>query len=457
MHHIKTRIRETLSLMQKQNRTLIDALSDYASLSDYAHLVHEGIWTEALQTALNEHEQVFIPASPLPYLIDDTVVIPSNRHIEAEDGALIRLTEGTDVLMLRNEHTQDGTHAPIPRTHRDDNIAICGGRWEESHKRRAGYGKSGKYDAERSFYGVSTCMLFNNMAHLTLENMTFAHTAGFAVQMGDITDVVCENIAFDSCYADGIHINGNTERVITRKIFGQVGDDLVALNMYDWQDSSVNFDPVRTVLCEDLDASGCGYKAMRILPGIYRYADGTTVDCALYDAIISDVQGLHTFKLYFQTPAYHVGSETPEAGEAGSGGSIFFENIDIDLFAPVDGFSVYRNSDPVRGAFAGFEINSNISYLSLENIRLTRYEHFPMSFLLTAGPKSVRTGSDGKIEVFDPNIGCTVDCIHLKNILINGEKPADIRPYLHEIIFDHLYDDAPSTARGSILRIEYEP
>ena len=308
----KAEIREKLSRMACENRALIETLTDRVSLTAYAHLVREGgVWTDALQAALREHEIVHIPEGL--YLMDGSVTIPSNRRIEADEGAVIRLMEGVRVLLLRNEHTQDGTHAPISRENRDSNISICGGRWEESNTRRLGYGKTGMYDMERSFFGVSTLMLFGNMDHLTLENMTFYHTAGFAVQLGDIADADIENIEFIECFADGIHANGNTENLITRNIHGQVGDDLVALNMYDWQNSSVNFGPMKTVLCENLIApAGDGYKMMRILPAVYTYDDGTEVDCSLTDAIISHVRGVKAFKLYYQTPAYNVDTQAVE-------------------------------------------------------------------------------------------------------------------------------------------------
>ena len=452
----KAEIRERLECMARENHALIKTLSDRADLTAYAHLVREGkIWTDALQAALREHEIVHIPSGL--YLMDGSVTIPSNRRIEADEGAVIRLMEGVRVLLLRNEHTQDGTHAPISRENRDVNISICGGRWEESGTKRAGYGKTGMYDMERSFFGVSTLMLFNNMDHLTLENMTFCRTAGFAVQLGDISDADIENIEFIECFADGIHANGNTENLIARNIRGQVGDDLVALNMYDWQNSSVSFGPMKTVLCENLEAApGKGYKMMRIEPGVYTYADGTEVDCSLTDAVISSVRGVKAFKLYYQTPAYNVDTEQPEKGGVGSCDNLFFEDIESDLQTPAEGFKPYIESDPVAGSFAAFEINANIGRISFENIRLTLSPLFPMSFLIAAGPKSVRAGEDGKIEIFDPYAGCEVGTISLRDIEINGRAPEDITPFIHEIVFDRLYEDAPSTARGRIHQIEYQ-
>ena len=301
----KHEILETLVKMKSDNYKLIEALTDKVYITDYSALVHDGIWTEALQTALNEHECVIIEKSDTPYYIDAPVTIPSNRHIEAHREAVIKLCEGNELLMLRNTNTQNGTHAPIPRGNENFNISINGGIWEESRTERAGYGKSGKYDAERSFYGVSCCMLFNNIINFTLTNATFRHTAGFAVQIGNIKNAVFENIKFEQCYADGIHCNGNTENLLVRNLDGEVGDDLIALNMYDWQDSSVNFGPLNTAWCENAFLkSSTLYSSQRILPGKYYYDDGSCVDCSVTDVVLKGFSGVNVFKMYYQTPSY---------------------------------------------------------------------------------------------------------------------------------------------------------
>lgn len=274
----KKQIYKTLDEMKNRNFKHINALTDRVSVFEYESLAEEKngikIWTKAFQKAIDKHEFVFIPKRDEKYYIDNSLIIGSNRRIEAQEGAVICQSEGCRVLLMRNETTKDGTHMPIKDENKNFNISINGGTWEESYRERIGYGNSGMYDKNRSFYGVSTFMFFNNMKNLTLTNMKFAHTAGFSVQTGDIEDVYIENIEFESCYADGIHINGNTKNTVTKNIKGQVGDDLVALNMYDWQNSSVNFGPLDTVLCENLELyENSRYKAIRIQPGIYYYDD----------------------------------------------------------------------------------------------------------------------------------------------------------------------------------------
>lgn len=115
------------------------ALTDVCSLDAYRAVVKNvngtNVWTAALQAAVRDHAVVRIPASDETYWIDATVVIPSNRRIEAS-GARISLLPGTCVLMLRNEHAPDGTLAPIRGVARDVNIAVVGGRWEDWMRRR---------------------------------------------------------------------------------------------------------------------------------------------------------------------------------------------------------------------------------------------------------------------------------------------------------------------------------
>lgn len=448
-----SQIFEAVSRARTENIAAINMLQGECSLDRYAHLMRADadgsgeIWTDAFQAALDENRIVRIPAREIPYLIDRPIIVPSHRRIIA-DGAAIRLADGVDTLMLRNEHTHDGTHRPIDTGDRDVDISICGGTWMDNCTARAGYGRTGKYDAARSFYGVSTLMLFNNVRGLTVEHAAFAHCGAFAVQCGDSENIVFEDITFKDCYADGLHTNGGITNMLIRGVRGQVGDDLVALNMYDWQNSSVNFGPTRNVWCEDLElAADSRYKAIRIEPGMYRYADSSIVDCALNNAMFKNVRGIRTFKLYYQTPAYPIGGEA-EWGDVGSADNIYFEDIAIDLQEPIDRLPDYMNSDAVTGAFAGFELNAKIKQLHFKDIRLTvDKQRWPQAYLVCVGPKSCR--HNGK-EIFDPGLSGEVQRLELEGISVNGQEVHDISQYVREIVFDHLYPEAPSFARGTI-------
>lgn len=442
------------------------ALTDVCSLDAYRAAVKNvngtNVWTAALQAALRDHAVVRIPASDETYWIDATVVIPSNRRIEAS-GARISLLPGTCVLMLRNEHAPDGTLAPIRGVARDVNIAVVGGRWEDWMRRRQGYGHTGRYDlGPRQIgrhFGVSTLFYFGNCDAVTIRDATFAHTSGFAVQTGDGRGRLFENIRFEGCYADGLHLNGNLVDVHVKNVRGKVGDDLVALNAYDWLNSSVNFGPQKNVLCEDLELvleNGQGYPAIRILPAKYKYADGTIVDCAISDVIFRRVRGIKTFKMYLQTPRYRIGTE-PEWGAVGSGGNLFFEDIVIDLSTPIDNMGQYRDSEPVRGHFGAFEFGANLSSVHFKNIDITFHlDAYPLSHLAVVGPKScLLPGGAGEpgMEIFDPYVSCRVGTVTVEGLKIRGRAPAEL---VRATVFDNINRDGRSSGRGVIDRCQIE-
>lgn len=447
---IKHQIIERTQQAKQRNLTEIEKLTDRVSLLAYRHLTREGIhglvWTDALQQALWEHEVIVIPKAEEVYWLDNTVVIPSNRHIEA-DGAEIAVVPEYPYVMLTNEHIRDGTHAPIHTCNRDTNISIHGGCWNEGAVTRG----ERHFRGDRStFYGVQTCMLFNNIHHLSITDVTFVRACSFCVQIGDITDGVFENFSFVSCYADGLHINGNCENLYIRNFSGHVGDDLVALNMYDWLGSSINYGPCRNVFCEDIHSSpDSPAKAMRLQPGIFTYQDGTSIDCSLSDMYFHRLSGMFEYKLYFQSPPYRLGQK-PEGGGAGSADNLFFEDVEI-----ISARSAPPPDDPVTGYFGMFYMNSNIGYISLDNIRYIKGENdSPKNYLVAVGPMSWRL-SDGvwDYEIFDPYVSGTVDILDMKNIYINGRHTTDVDEIVKIIVFDDVDHDGASSGRGQVNHI----
>ncbi len=448
------RVLSDIAAMDARRAAEQAALKDVCSIADYAQFAKSvrgtTVWTDAFRAAVREHEVVRFP--PGTYWMDGVVVLPSNRRIEAT-GATVKLLSPVNTVLLRNEHAQDGTLAPVDSAARDENIAVVGGRWEDWSERRAGYGRTGRFNAGlrekgTNFYGVSSLVYFGNVRGVTLQGVTFARVGAFAFQAGDVEDLLCDDIAFDGCFADGLHINGGCRNVHVRNVRGEVGDDLVALNLYDWQNSSVNFGPMDTVLCEDI-AFTAGYPAFRMLPAIYTYRDGSTVDCALRNAVIRRVKGVSTYKMYLQTPPYIVGT-APERGAPGSGENIWFEDLDIDLDRPVDPFPEYLDGDSVRGHFAAFEIGANVKDVHLRNVRLKMHaDRYPLSHLVSVGPKSIlvpaRKGK-AKSEIFDPYVSCHVDEISIEGLEVTGE----LREAVHCTSFNDVNGDGRSSGAGKV-------
>ncbi len=436
-------------------------LSDACSIVDYRPLVKcvngTNMWTAALQKALDEHEIVRIPASDEKYFVDGTVVLPSNRRIEAA-GATIRMADGMRTVLLRNSSALDGTLMPIPASaRRDDNIAVVGGRWEDWCTRRAGYGRTGMFNLlprrHGNYYGVSTMFFFSAARHVSVTGATFYHTGGFAVQAGDADALAFRDIKFDQCFADGLHLNGNLSRVLARNVCGKVGDDLVALNAYDWLNSSVNFGPQKYVLCEDMELEG-GYPAIRIQPAKFKYADGSVVDCAISDVIFRRVKGVNTYKMYLQTPRYEIG-KSPEWAEVGSGGNLYFSDMKIDLNRPIDMLGQYATQEAPRGHFAAFEFGANLSLVHFRNIDITLHaDKWPLTHLVQVGPKSsfIHDKNSGKsYEVFDPYVSCRVGKVVLEDVRVHGVAPKEL---VHASSFDDVNKDGRSTGSGVIEKVE---
>ena len=456
----KSRIERAIAEMDARNAAAERSFGVELSVTSHADKVRcvngTNVWTDAINAALRDSQVVRIPASGTPYYVDGTIIVPSCRKIMAE-GATISLLPPCDTVLLRNANAADGTLRPVDRSTGDRNICIVGGRWEDWQVSRKGYGRSGRFndgvlEKGRNFYGVSALLYFGNVETLTVRDITIANAGGFAIQCGDARDALFRNIEFDGCFADGLHLNGGIERVHAQNVRGDVGDDLVALNVYDWQNSSVNFGPGDTILCEDLRLRS-GYPAIRLLPGVYRFADGSKRDCRLNNVLLRNVRGVNCFKMYLQTPAYGIGTD-PEWGEVGSAENLWFENVDIDLDFPPDRLGPYLTGDPVRGHFGAFEIGANVKGLNLVNVRANLHtDTYPLAHLVCAGPKScvVKGGNGQLVELFDPWVSCTLDGVAIDGFEAVGRRPDEL---LHATVFEDVNHDGRSTGRGEIRGVE---
>lgn len=422
-------------------------------LTDYRFQVGKNsFWTTAFQRAVNEHEIVRIPAGE--YLIDDTIILPSDCQIFAEEGAVIKKAPDMNVLMLRNALTKDGSRMPVINGEKNRNISITGGVWTEAVDGKNW--RCGLYDRDGNFHGVTAGMFFNHVENLSIKNVTIAKIGGYGIQVSHLTDGCFENITFDGTAADGLHINGFSENIRVKNVKGCIGDDLVALNAYDWPQSSVAFGPIRNVFCEDLEVfEESSYKALRILPGKYFYEDGSVSDCSIHDVVFRNVKGIHTCKFYFQTPCYPIHGERKK-GEPGDCGNIRFENVEITLSEPVDRLPEYMESHPIKGSIAAFELGSNIEKLTFENVKVTlNREKYPRSYFMCIGPKSVRSG---EYEVFDPYISSTAKEVILENVTVNGTaiEEKNRQEWIHEIIFDDIYQEGDPKTLGKIEKISFK-
>ena len=429
-------------------------LADRVSVLDYAVRVRRTndveVWSDAIAAALAEHEIVVLPGGRT-YAIDRTIVMPSNRRLVAE-GATVRLLAPAEVF-VRTATDVDGTLAPATKP-RGDNISVVGGLWRDWFTaRRQGVVPPPPIGR---FHGMRAAFYLGNADHVAIEDVTVENAGGFGVQIDNADAVRLSGIRFARCRADGIHVDGNVSRIWIRDVRGEVDDDFVAFNGYDWLLGSVNFGPQRDVLCEDIvpvDDIRRGYPSIRLLQGVFRYADGSKVDCRLSNAVFRNIRKVLTFKAYLHTQFFVIGEE-PEFSEVGTIENIWFDDIEIDLVRPIDGkercgLTAYSESDQVRGHFAAFEFGTNADGVHFRNVKVRLHpDKWPLSHFMTVGPKSAtfRREGDGKlVEVFDPGVTCRVRNVTLENVSVEGAPSGS---HFHETKFDNINRDGRSSGRG---------
>lgn len=406
------------------------------------------IWTEAFNKALSSADTVYIPKGK--YYVDNAITILSGTKIKAHKKAEICLIKSATTVMFKNANVIDGSKRLIGENEPVSNdICISGGIWTTEYSSRAEYGKICAFDEKDSMHGVHALMLFSGVRNLRLSNMTFYHTPAFAIQLGRVNNFIVEKIKFIECYADGVHINGCVKNGIVYDISGEAGDDLVALNAYDWANSTINQGPIENIVINRINSKGRFFNLMRCLSGKSSEKEGS-IDCYIKNILIDDVRGVDVYKMYFQTPEY-IG--TPEGSSVGHMENITIQNLKVLKTRPADGTPNYLDANPITGHYGVFEFGSNINGLTLKNIdvKLKGEEKYKdLEHLIVVGPKSYYIEEEN-LEVFDPYVVSKIENLSFKNIKVNGKKLDDIMKYTKEIKFDRIYDSEYASGYGKIV------
>ncbi len=215
--------------------------------------------TAALQRALDSGEvDIYIPQGT--YVVSETLLVPSHRHITAaRDARLVliprRPMEQRDFL-ISNAHPLDG----------DVDIWIDGGIWD------GGFGhefnvKNPDLFARNACSGA--CMNFVGVKRLKLMNLIVANTIVYHIRMGRVDGFEIRNVGFSSeklaWNQDGVHLSGDCRnglvedvRALTR---GQTNDDLLALNADDstqrLENRGLTCGPIENITFRNIYAEDC--------------------------------------------------------------------------------------------------------------------------------------------------------------------------------------------------------
>jgi hypothetical protein len=400
-----------------------------------SHKVRGEIWSDAIERCLAENGAVFIPKIDQPIYIDRPIVLHGRDRLVVHPETEVRLKVGAvGTCMVRNAQIISKQDGPVEMcVGANEGILIEGGIWND--QMNEGRGRGGRYDLADSITGSSGTILLHNVSRVVVRNMVFRDCSSFAVQIGNAANYVLENIIFDET-ADGIHVEGPSQRGIIRNLRGATGDDMVALNAWDWDNSSLTFGPISDMLIEDVEMqSGDIWSEIRYLPGTKVFSSGETLDCDVSRIICRNIRGIHTFKLYDQP---NLGNpEGDYADPIGKMSDLFFSNIVVDGIPKSEYYD--KSSDGV------FDICNHIDGISISNVR---FNYLPCQsnmapYLVSVGPKSLtwhrrptnESGScwrpalegdvdDEWVEVFNPKANPVVKGLCISDVYIpDPSKP----------------------------------
>ncbi len=175
--------------------------------------------------------------------------------------------------------------------------------------------------------------------------------------------------------------------------------------------------------------------AIRLLPGVKRFADGSTLDCPIHDITIRRITDIRDFKLYDQ-PDLEMGRHKDASAGLGSLNNIRFEDLTFNRPGSI-------------------QVHATTDGLTLRNVALN-FSATPDYHLLEISPKSqaYKFGTDDparRTELFSPGLDRTV-----RNITVSGVRERDTKDDLSLertvlLIHQKLNPDYPKTARKAAL------
>ena len=343
-----------------------------ANVNDFALLVRHGQWTEqwldgkgqaetrqvegeiwndAIQAALAQGGAVHLPERTAPYYLDAPVILKSGQRLLADPAAEIRLKPGTNTCMVRNEHLVGHADGPVPPDSTpDQNIEITGGIWTSLGNGVKGangnsHGLSARRDPVPGTHGV---ILLQNVRRVTVSHVTIRRSLAFAVHLGNVREFLVDDVTLENHGRDGVHVNGPASEGLIRNVRGNSHDDPVSICAWDWQNCAPSFGPVHDLIIEHVQGAPLEQNAtdaIRLLPGVKRFASGVTLDCPILDVVLRDITDIREFKFYDQTNL-ELGRDRDSSAATGRLGHIQMQHLTftrpgvIKVAATVDGLVI---------------------------------------------------------------------------------------------------------------------
>jgi len=389
------------------------------------------VWSDAIEQSLDEQNALSIPEMPEPVYLDRSIIVGSGARIVVHPQTEIRMIiDEVEHCLIRNKSIVSGQEGPVELCRdADRDIQIEGGIW--SDQKNNGAGPQGfRKGKEGLMLGSQGAIVLSNVENVTIRNVTVKDNSSFGFQIGNARNFLVEGVRVDGT-KDGVHIEGPAEFGIIRDVRGPLaGDDVVALNAWDWRTSSLTFGSITDILVEDIEVEA-GSCAIRVLPGVKLFPDGGTHTCNVERCVFRKIRNCHTFKMYDQ-PNIRC-TKDDYAADLGTVADLFFEDIHV---VPLD---LTKHHD--KSKCAVFDLCEHARRLHFESVRL---DYVPggvyPKYLLSVGPKSsirpIPFRKTGTREIYNPQACPVADGITLVNIatrnpdvpgeFIRHEKPSEL-------------------------------
>ena len=373
------------------------------------------VWTQAMQASLDAQGTLHIPARAQPYYLDGPLVLKSGQKLSADPTAEIRLKPDSNTCMVRNEHVVTLNTKPVPADQLlDTDITIEGGVWSTLANAASPNGNrlglSAKADPAFGTHGV---ILLQNVRRVSVKNLTIRQSRPFGVHLANAREFRIENITLEETRRDGVHVNGPASDGLIRGVRGDPHDDNVALNAWEWKNYAPSYGPIERIVIEDITGAPEGVasaRAIRLLPGVKRFPDGTTLACPIADITLRRITDIREFKLYDQ-PNLELGRANDFSAAIGALKDIRFEKLTFNHPGKI-------------------EVHADTDGLSVEDVRV-RHPITPDWHLLAVGPLSVTYRRGGPaapekwVEIFSPDLDCTVRNLKVTGVRAEG-SPSDL-------------------------------
>jgi hypothetical protein len=375
--------------------------------------VNAEVWTAAMQAALDGQGSLHIPARDRPYYLDGPIVLKSGQRLTADPKAEIRLRPGINTCMVRNERVANLNTRPVPvDLPLDTDLHVEGGIWTTLATAVSDNGNAlGRSSKENPVFGTHGVILLQNVRRVSVKNITVRQSKPFAVHLANAHEFTVENVALDQTHRDGVHVNGPASDGHIRGVRGDSHDDNVALNAWEWKNYAPSYGPIERIVIEDVTGSPEGVTAansIRLLPGVKRFDDGTTLDCPILDVTVRRITDIREFKLYDQ-PNLELGRANDFSERIGTLKDLRFEDLTFNHPGKI-------------------ELHADADGIVIQNVKLN-HPIAPDWHLLAIGPKSMTYKHGGEssdparwVEIFSPDLDCTARNVRVTGVRTSGSQ-----------------------------------